>query len=416
MAGLLSNDARKYLARRSREFGDVEFVGDQIDALTSNRYYPGEGGRAGMKALAGHPTGLGPDNPQGFSMDDYNNFIKAGYPEWAASASAKMQPVYRTYAHPADYMNLSSGGDYEGATDYNDPKFGLVRLGLYGTGNSITDDDQDELVKNLVEFGIPEENVSNALRAAKHGNRDAVAALRKYATNNKAKRIAEKSAGAMVSEYGNWIGNVNMVPGLVGEGKLGYYNPNETDAIYVDSELADNRGTTNHELMHRGIESLQRQYALSGNDPNYFKDKLGSDYPFHVNTSNKTLAINPDDGKRVSIDDFLKDRKIGRGRQGVVGEGHGIEHNLINSVSRNRSKRSSNLGHMPQKSIGAENSRRIGMVMGVEKLGLLANALIDQRQRDKRNYVDYLRSEYDSPRIFGGLTGTKLHPVLQGML
>ena len=399
------------------EFGDIEFGGDQIDALTSNRYYPGEGGRAGMKALAGHPTGLGPNNPQGLLTDDYNNLIKAGYPEWFASSYANMQPVYRTYSSGADYTNLASGGNYRGATDYRDPEYGLVRLGLYGTGNSITEADQDEIVKNFTDRGAPEENVRNALRAAKRGNKKAVAWLSKHANTDKTKRIAGKSAGAMVREYDNWIGNVNMVPGLVGsEGVLGYYNPNETDAIHVDSEIADNRGTTNHELMHRGIESLQRQYALSGNDPNYFRGKLGSDYPFFVDTSNKTLAINPDDGKRVSIHDFLTNRKIGKGEHGVVGQGHGIEHNLINAVSRNRAKRSSSLGHKPQNSIGKENSNRRGMVSGVGDLGMLANALIDRRQRDKRNYIDYLRSQYDAPRIFGGKSGTKLHPLIQGML
>ena len=100
----------------SQQFGDTEFVGGLIDSLTSNRYFPGEGGNKGMGALAGESTGLGPDSIDGRDQGSYNWMVNNGWSKKDAERYAGIDPKYQWYVNGDDLQNKWSGGRYEGPT------------------------------------------------------------------------------------------------------------------------------------------------------------------------------------------------------------------------------------------------------------------------------------------------------------
>ena len=192
------------------------------------------------------------------------------------------------------------------------------------------------------------------------------------------------------------------MPGLLNnKRKYGHYLP-RTNEINIDTNVRGIDQTTTHELMHRGIGALEREYRAYGQLPGGSTDTY--------------LTTDPDTGRRITIDEFLRDRWMGEAdRESSGPAGHGVEHNMINAVSRNRAKRSNFLGVRDPREfgdIGKQNRQRRDSAEGLGRLGTIANAIVDQNQKDKYNWVKDTRERMDSPRVFGGKSGTKVHPLL----
>ena len=150
MAGLLpkNEDTKAYLRKSSEEFGDVEFVGDLVDDLTSNRYFPGQGGRKGMDPIAGGY--FGPFSSHGPSKDLYDKWSSYGADHDFATMLSNHEPSYDNFISVQDLNDMKSGGNYVGPVDYNDPKFGLVKMGLYGGGMSMVPSEENALRDDFI--------------------------------------------------------------------------------------------------------------------------------------------------------------------------------------------------------------------------------------------------------------------------
>ena len=409
MAGLLSKDAEKYLGQRSKEFGDIEFVGGLVDSLTSNRYYPGEGGNAGMDALAGSNTGLGPDRIGGVDDRVYRNMVnKQGWgsnhlDKLSAKELATIDPDYRKSTTAADLNDSRSGGKYQGATGYNDPQFGLVKLGLFGNGfGDVGGEMTEDIIDNFVSRGAKRENVEGWLYGARMGDQESIEWVKKYLPPNLQEDFKNRYPGGLLQEKYDWVGGITSMPGLLNnKRKYGHYLP-RTNEINIDTNVRGIDQTTTHELMHRGIGALEREYRAYGQLPG-------------ANT-NTYLTTDPDTGRKITIDEFLRDRWMGEAdRESSGPAGHGVEHNMINAVSRNRAKRSNFLGVRDPREfgdIGKQNRQRRDSAEGLGRLGTIANAIVDQNQKDKYNWVKDTRERMDTPRVYGGKSGTKVHPLL----
>ena len=409
MAGLLpkNEDTKAYLRKASEGFGDVEFVGDLVNELSSNRYFPGQGGNEGMAPIAGGE--YGPYSPFGQDKELYDAYRSQGASPKFANDLAMIEPAYNNYVTVEDITNPRSGGNYVGPVDYNDPKFGLVRMGLYGNGMSMTPEEEGRLTKDLIESGASPEKVETYLAHLRNGNQNMYNAMAKQFPTGESGDLVEDGFGSMRQESGTWVGNINLDPGQIErEGSFGKYQPKD-DEIYVDPNSRTNARTTSHELMHRGLESLEREYQVYGSNPRYFSNYLGDDYPAELRTDlgRQFLGINPDNGKGLSMADFLNDRKIGGD------QGHTFEHNMINSLARGRAVRSNYLGNKSKNSVVAENASRQTTADAAEKLGLLANALIDKNQQHRHDGINRLRDKFpNNGRAFGGKSGTIKNPLL----
>lgn len=409
MASLLpkNQDTKDYLRGKSEEFGDVEFVGDLVDDLTSNRYFPGQGGRKGMNPIAG---GLfGPYSSHGQSKDLYDKWSSLGADHNYATLLSNHEPTYDNFISVADLNDKKSGGNYVGPVDYNDPKFGLVKMGLYGGGMSMVPSEENALRDDFISRGADPEDVEKALSALRIGNTGAYKWFSENASSNEQLETIDDGLGALRQERGDWVGNIKMDPGQIErKNSFGYYSP-ASDEIYVDPNSKLNANTMSHELMHRGLSALEREYKVYGSDPNHFSGYLGEDYPegFNPSVDKVLLGINPDNSNPVTIGSLLKDRGIG-GDKGAT-----YEHNMIDSLARGRYGRSAYLGHKPTRSVVAENAVRSTAAKGAEKLGLLANAIMDQNQKHRHDNINRLRDKFpDNAVAFGGKSGTMKDPLL----
>ncbi len=408
MAGLLAKnqDTKDYLRAKSEEFGDIEFVGDLVDDLTSNRYFPGQGGREGMDPIAGGH--FGPYSSHGQSKDLYDKWSSLGADHDFATMLSNHEPTYDNFITIQDLNDRKSGGNYVGPVDYNDPKFGLVRMGLYGNGWRMEPEDENKLIDRLKAGGISREDAESYLSLLRSGHEGVYNAFTKD-LGSENQDIIDRGYGGLRQERSDWVGNINMDPGqLERDRSFGYYTP-VNDEIYVDPNSKLNANTMSHELMHRGISALDREYRRSGSDPNYFSSILGEDYPegFNPSVDKVLLGINPDNSDPVTIGSFLGDRSVGGDK------GANYEHNMIDSLSRGRYGRSNYLGYLPTRSVVAENAVRSTAAQGAEKLGLLANAIVDQNQQYRHDSINRFRDKFpDNRYIFGGKSGTKKSPLL----
>ena len=416
MAGLLpkNQETKDYLRKASEGFGDVEFIGDLVNDLSSNRYFPGQGGNAGMAPIAGGK--YGPYNSFGQDKQLYDQYRSYGASPEFANDLAMIEPAYNNYVTTEDIANPKSGGKYVGPVDYNDPKFGLVKLGLYGNGMGMTPEDEQKLAKDFIKAGAAPEKVENYLAHLRNGNQDMYNAMTKQFPTGEINGLVEDGFGSIRQESDTWVGNINLDPGqLERENSFGKYQKKD-DEIYVDPNSKTSARTTSHELMHRGIEALEREYEVYGSDPRYFSNQLGDNYPAELRTDlgRQFLGINPDTGKGLSIADFLNNRKIGSGK------GHTFEHNMINSLARGRAVRSNYLGYDPSidkkgnpQRIIAENASRGTTAEAAKKLGLLANAIVDKNQQFRHDSINRVRDKFpDNPYAFGGKSGTMKSPLL----
>ena len=356
----MTKAAEEYLRQRSMEMGDTEFVGGLIDALTSNRYFPGQGGNKGMDALAGEATGLGPDIVGGKDYDAIRMMTNNRWPHSQATRYADVDPDWRGSISADDLLYGGSGGDYLGPTSNRDPAFGLIKLGLYGSG-----------------LGDTGNNVTDSI-------------------------------------IDNWVGGIKTQPGMLDDERMyGVYKPRD-NTVTIDPEVRSVDHVTNHELMHRGLSALGREYRAYGQEPRGVWDWL----PGGFNTG-QYLATNPDTGRGVTMHQYLVDRAIGESDNKSSGsKGHSLEHNMINAASRNRAARSAFLGVNPADfgSITRQNNQRRNSMGGLNKLGMLGHAIVDANQAQKREYIDDRRKRFDNASIYGGKSGTKLHPLLQGFV
>ena len=116
---------------------------------------------------------------------------------------------------------------------------------------------------------------------------------------------------------------------------------------------------------------------------------------------------------------FLSNRGMGEEDTKSSGaSGHSVEHNMINAAARGRAKRSTFLGHDPSEygTIAQQNAQMHENSQGLKRLGMLGHAIVDAKQRNKAEFVDNIRQRLDNPSIYGGKSGTKLHPLLQGRM
>ena len=402
----------------SQQFGDTEFVGGLIDSLTSNRYFPGEGGNKGMGALAGNDRGLGPDSIDGMDRKEYLKLKKNGWPLAKAKEYATVDDDYRGFINRQDLTNNISGGTYQGPTDYRDPAFGLVRLGLYGGGLGDTNREvTDAIVNNFTGRGAEEQNVEDTLLGARLGYQDSIDYVNEYLPDE-LKEGFEWYPGGLLQERDDWVGGIKTKPGMLhSEDRYGVYMPYDND-VTIDPNVRGIDDTTSHELIHRGIGALERDYRAYGQNPKNWEWLEGGNTNMFDDVSRINLGTDPDTGKKVSMDEFLKNRNIGQGDSKSTGDqGHSFEHNMINAVARNRAQRSAFLGFgNSAKDFGnvfKQNKQRAENVEGLNKLGLLGHAIVDAQQKQKYDYVKDTRDRLDTPRVFGGKSGTAVHPIMK---
>ena len=401
-----------YMNHVSNQFGDTEFVGGLIDSLTSNRYYPGEGGNKGMDPVAGSDRGWGPKNIDGLDSQMYSNMKGNGWDFRDALDYSMVDPNYRGFISAEDINNASSGGEYLGPTSNSDDAWGLVKLGLYGNGRGDFADVTGDIRRNYVGRGADPENMENQLAWSRGGYKDSIDWIKDYLPEGSDMENAFGwYPGGLLQESHDWVGGISTKPGMLKEDNMyGVHYPYYNE-IEIDPNVRGIDQTTNHELMHRGLTALESEYRYRGQDPNAF-NSVGSKRTNRIN-----LGKDPDTGSRVSMHDFLINRELGQDDEVSSGDkGHSFEHNMINAAGRNRAQRGHFLSFDDPSSFGSikkQNKQREDNAEGLNKLGLLGHAIVDSNQRKKSKWLDETRNRNDSPRIFGGKSGTAVHPLMK---
>lgn len=383
----LSIEAENYLRQQSESFGNTEFVGDLVDHLTSNRYYTTP---TTDVPISGAPTDLGPTNVK------WDNTF------------GSIDPAYGTLVTREAWNDDDIGGQYRGPTGWDDPALGLVKLGLYGGGNNTEKWEDDMLASGLADSSggeVSDEAIREAMQRARLGDEDAINALsglNSIDNNPVSSFFLDYLPGSMKAESPDWVGNFAPTPGLLSGGEDSVFGDYSawTDEIRYDPNDRNSRETIVHELAHRGIDGLRRgdvkdltQYVpgnwglMSGqtlDDFKFYEDPMtGEGYNF------SSLL-----GRRVG-DDY----------------GQSVEHNLIDSVSRNRNNRllfesygEPTINEFPRSRENAQDA--------YTNLGTLATNMVNAAQKDKYDYVREERAKEDS-ELYGGKSGTDLHPLLQ---
>jgi len=393
-----SPEVRDYLLYQSQKMGDTEFVGDLVDHLTSNRYYSNDY----SEALAGAPQDLGP----------------AGQEGWTGHHNS-LADKYGGLVYGADtWGNPNAGGKYAGAKDFNDDKFGLVKLGLYGTQGPSSSQDgyaAGGIYNALDNLKIPAGDIYQAMEDVRTGqvsqeNLDWLegqmgeyydGALPGSSTNEAWNDTGLNGMpGVFWSDRPGWAGNfVYDTEKTDEEGIFGMYTP-FSDTITLDPEDKNIRETTVHELGHRGMKGLERMETWR---PGLVGSALEAIYG--EGSGDMPIYEDPTTGERFTYDQFLENRNP-RGSYGQT-----PEHNLIDSTSRNRNNRSMfesfGSGDSPKK--GNEGSMEISQnAYGV--LGAAANVLLDEIQAGKKKEVDTMRQVSDE--WYGGKSGTAVSPLI----
>jgi len=401
--GILSPDAVGYLGDRSVQFGDTEFVGDLFDHLSSQRYY-GDPNKPANTADGGRyiqrPPGEAYKNLGDWRQGNLNNV-------------SRMNP-------DTDY-NSRIGRDYLGPTGWDDPRSGLIKLGLYGSQNptqwNLNRYDYDEQIKRLEAAGATKEQAEGVISRARFGDEEAQGLVQKYLGALPGTKESSPSSTSD-EEYDNWFA-YNTAPGIIGqvdtpidwdpdrssqsgndkefrsdvnadqnllggsqsyggqknyyptitdrpdwvggfenEGGLlkndnlfGYYMPTD-DKITTDVRGDSNvRETQVHELAHRGLRDIERNLDgyVSGPvfglhpDQDLLNDTPGKgtgilnvgkdrDRSKPVGANKWDLKYNWENSPGVSIRDIVSNPD-------PEGRGSDLEHNLIDSVSRNPDQR-----------------------------------------------------------------------------
>ena len=384
-----SPETQNYLQQRSQEMGNTEFVGDLADHLTSNRYYSNDY----SEALAGAPTDLGPAGEEGFT-GYYNS----------------MDPMYGGLVSSETWNNNNAGGKYAGATGYDDTKFGLVKLGLFGTQGPSSYQDVEaagRIYGALNNKGMEMEDIRNVFYDLREGKisqenldllegemGESFAGSLPGSTVNQGwddRGMNNPPAGVFFSERPGWVGGFDYDSEETGEQDIfGKYSP-FLDNITVSPDDKNVRETLVHELGHRGMSGLSRL------DPQLINGAMN--YNFGDGASDRTIWEDPTTGESFTANQFLANR-------GSTGNSYGQspEHNLIDATSRNRNNRnmyeSFGTGDEPgDTSTGIDHAQN---AYGI--LGRIANSVSNYLQAGKKNEVDTMRTV--GPEWYGGVTGS----------
>jgi len=405
MAGTLSKEAENYLGQKSQEFGDIEFVGDLFDHYSSDRFYGETSSEKGWP-YAGAPADMGPLNPEGTRVDPYY----AGY---------LTKPV--TQDRGLSAKSYAPSG-------YSDPRSGLVKLGLFGGSwddpirfpggvGSLAD-----VVGEYYDIG-PEDrdNLNSAIFRAKDGDANRANLVNQALEGTYGADFAERYGfvpghiGMYSERPGEWVGGITSEDGLLAnrdDSKFGYYAPRD-DGIRIDPRNDANvRETLAHELSHRGLAALSNLNEMGDPRIAEIEQELGMDFDDKVvnKDASSTSWITPP-GKKLSLSDLM----TWQGRHEGDDAGAHVEHNLIDAVSRNRNSRYLYEGHeFDGDTIVGVNPggyEDYGRAYGM--LGQIANEVVNKQQKKNHEWVKNMRNQYDSPRVYGGKSGTKVHPLLE---
>jgi hypothetical protein len=404
-----SEDTKNYLFNQSVKMGDHEFVGDLVDHLTSNRYYSNEH----SEALAGAPEDLGP--AAGGAWDN---------PKRGEDPRDKFATMYGGLVSPDTWLDKDLGGKYGGATGYNDPKFGLVKLGLYGTQGPSTSQDAyaaGKIWDVLRELGWDGNETSKVLEdlregslepgfldALEHKMGEGYAGSLPGSTQSQEwddREMEDAPPGVFFSDRPGWTGNFKYdTKTTEREDIFGKYSP-FSDTITVSPDDKNVRETLVHELGHRGMSGLSRL------PPGLVSSALEEEYG--QGAGGETAFIDPTTGNHMTTSEFLDyDSRWpdkGAGEVQTDAYGQSPEHNLIDASSRNRNNRYmfESFGtddHSPD----AEGRKDAQGTYGI--LGRVANNVLDRLQAGKAREVETMRTV--GPQWYGGVTGTESSPLI----
>ena len=401
----MTKAAEEYLRQRSQEMGDTEFVGDLFDHYSSDRFY-GETASGNGWPYAGAPADMGPLNPEGTRVDPYY----AGY---------LTKPV--TQDRDLSAKSYAPSG-------YSDPRSGLVKLGLYG--GSWDDpimfpgglEGLEDVAGNY--YDIPEGErggLQSGLFQAKDGDADRARLVNQALQGTYGEEITERYGfvpghmGMYSERPGEWVGGITTEDGLLSNGddsKFGYYSLRD-DGIRIDPRNDANvRETLAHELSHRGLAALSNLNEMGDPRIAEIEQELGMDFDDKVvnKDASSTSWITPP-GKKLSLSDLM----TYSGRHEGGDSGAYVEHNLIDAASRNRNNRYLYEGHEfdgdTVVGVNPGGYEDYGRAYGM--LGQIANEIVNKQQKKNYEWVKNMRNQYDSPRVYGGKSGTALHPLLE---
>ena len=395
-----SPGVRDYLLYQSQKMGDTEFVGDLVDHLTSNRYYSNDY----SEALAGARDDLGPLEGSLKTEDGITRFV-----------GDRLATMYDTLPTRDTLYNVTPGGKYGGATGYNDDKFGLVKLGLYGTQgpSSYQDINSANAMWNAMsKYNLSTEEKAEVMDGIRTGDtaRDDLDWLEEemgegYAgslpgsSQNQAwddRGMDNPPPGVFWADRPGWVGGFNYDAKTAKEEDIfGKYNPG-SDLITVSPDDKNVRETLVHELGHRGMSGLSRLPA--GLVGSALEEEFGR------GAGGETAFIDPTTGKHMTTSEFLD-----YGNRWPGGEGQSPEHNVIDASSRNRNNRymfeSFGTG---ENSSDPEGRKYAQSTYGV--LGRVATNLLNKLQEGKAREVVKMRNE--GPEWYGGKSGTAVSPLI----